>query len=338
MAKQKIWKVSKDSNVFGISLTSNPANEEIGVYQDKEEKLLLQATDKKKHKVYCVVQQPDKLIYRDWDWYNEETDSWERGLYLQYDADVIESLAGKFLYNYNQRNISVEHTEYDRTFGYVCESWIKQDKTKDKSVALGLNQKLAVGTWIVGIQITDIETWEKIEDGELLPAASLEAWGVFEDEDVKQCVDEKTNIYKKTDDDMLKEELIKLLEVEDNQEIKQLKDEIERLNQVIEQSKVEAKSDDVQVVEQKEEEAKVDVVEENVELDAIKQELEESKRQASELQTQLEASVAELKQVKEDLEKISKKPSTEDVVEVKETKEESKPNRVANLFKNINLK
>jgi hypothetical protein len=335
--KKKIWKVTKDTNVYGITITSSPAIEEIGIKMNKEEKLIYQKATSK-HQIVSAVAIPDQLIYRDWIWYDEETDSVQRGLYLQYDAEVVEHLAHKFLEQGNQRNISIEHEDYSKTFGYVAETWIKSDKTKDKSVALGLDSKIPVGTWFALTQLTDIQTDEKIDEGELLPAYSLEALGVFDE--IKQQLQEKinqhkenvenSNIYLQNEDNMLKEELIKLLEIEDNQEIKQLKDEIEQLKQTIEQSKIVAESTDVQVIEQKEEEAKADVVETNVEMETIKQELEQSKQSNSELQAQLEASANELKQVKDELEKLSKKPSTEE-----EKIEQSKPKITFKNFINL---
>ena len=60
-------------------------------------------------------------------------------------------------------------TDHDKIADEVCvvESWIKTDMFKDKSVALGLNETLPVGTWFCGMKVNNIETWERIKSGEL---------------------------------------------------------------------------------------------------------------------------------------------------------------------------
>lgn len=63
--------------------------------------------------------------------------------------------------NYRQYNVTVQHEEYANEITIV-ESWLKSDLQYDKSVALGLNKDLPVGTWFVGMKCNNIDLWERI--------------------------------------------------------------------------------------------------------------------------------------------------------------------------------
>lgn len=151
----KKYKVSVDSDVYAISLVTDPAIEEtfVALNADKPKTF----ANEEKHILYGAALRPNFPIYR-----NDEDGEY----YLVFGKDAIEKMATNFMRSYRQHNVTLQHEE-EATEMFVAESWIKADKQYDKSVALGLDQNLPVGTWFVGMKVNNIETWQRVKDGEL---------------------------------------------------------------------------------------------------------------------------------------------------------------------------
>ena len=66
--------------------------------------------------------------------------------------------------NYKQHEVNLQH-EQDVDEVYVCESWIVEDPYRDKANALGFN--VPKNTWMVGMKVNNIDTWERVKSGEL---------------------------------------------------------------------------------------------------------------------------------------------------------------------------
>ena len=159
MAKRrKKYKVGIESETYAISLVESPAIEEDFIYMAEQEPVKIQMASDEKHMLYGAVLVPDKPIYR----ISEDGEEY----YLQFTAESIEKMSQDFMKEYRQHNMTIDHEE-EATEVYVVESWIKEDLYKDKSVALGLNEQLPVGTWFIGTKINNVETWEKVKNGEL---------------------------------------------------------------------------------------------------------------------------------------------------------------------------
>lgn len=158
--KIKKYKVGIDSETYAISLVEDPAMEIELVYMSKEEEKKVEVCleSDEKHLVYSAVLIPDKPIYR------LTEDGTE--FYLEFTKESIEKMAQDFMLNYRQKDITLEHAE-EATEVSVVESWIKYSPTMDKSVALGFDSELPIGTWFAGMKINNIETWDKIKSGEL---------------------------------------------------------------------------------------------------------------------------------------------------------------------------
>lgn len=154
--KLKNYKVGLDSETFAISLVSDPAVEETLVYmsQDKED---IKLSSDEKHMVFSAVLVPDKPIYRN---------DGEREFYLTFTKESIEKMSQDYLKEFRQKNVTLQHEE-DAPEVCLVESWIKTDLALDKSVALGLNPALPIGTWIGGFKVNNIDTWERVKSGEL---------------------------------------------------------------------------------------------------------------------------------------------------------------------------
>lgn len=155
--KLKHYSISIDSEVFAVSLVENPAIEEELVFFSEDKPIEICLETNEKHMVYSAVLIPDKSIYR----YQQGEE-----FYVQFEKDVIEKLAYQYLMQHRQDSITLDH-ETDAQNVTIVESWIKADMNNDKSIALGLNKDLPVGTWFVAMKVNDEETWQRIKNGEL---------------------------------------------------------------------------------------------------------------------------------------------------------------------------
>lgn len=156
--KLKKYKVGMDSETYAISLVESPAIEEELVALEKQEPIKIQLANEEKHMVYSAVLIPDKPIYRR----NADGDEY----YLEFSKESIEKMSQEFMKEYRQAEITVDHMDIAPEVT-VVESWIKADLYKDKSVALGLNEELPVGTWFSGMKVNNVDVWERIKAGEL---------------------------------------------------------------------------------------------------------------------------------------------------------------------------
>lgn len=154
----KKYKVGVDSETLAISLVDEPAIEEDFVYLKKEKPQQIFMQSDEKHMIFGAVLVPDKDIYR--------IDPNGNEFLLSFTKESIEKMAYEFLKEYRQDSITLMHEDYATEITLV-ESWIKTDMEKDKSIALGLNKDLPIGTWFSGMKVNNIETWEKIKNGEL---------------------------------------------------------------------------------------------------------------------------------------------------------------------------
>ena len=156
--KIKKYKVGVESETYAISLVSEPAIEETLVALEKQKEIQVQLANEEKHMVYSAVLIPDKPIYRR----NEDGDEF----YVEFTKESIEKMSQQFFKDYRQDAITLDH-ETNASDITVVESWIKTDLYKDKSVALGLNENLPVGTWFCGMKVNQIDAWERIKNHEL---------------------------------------------------------------------------------------------------------------------------------------------------------------------------
>ena len=156
--KIKKYKVGVESETYAISLVSEPAIEETLVALEKQKEIQVQLANEEKHMVYSAVLIPDKPIYRR----NEDGDEF----YVEFTKESIEKMSQQFFKDYRQDAITLDH-ETNASDITVVESWIKTDMFKDKSVALGLNEQLPIGTWFCGMKVNQIDAWERIKNHEL---------------------------------------------------------------------------------------------------------------------------------------------------------------------------
>lgn len=158
MAKKlKRYKVGVDSETFAISMVDEPAIESdfVALSKDEEEKLQVFLESNEKHMVYGAALIPDKDIYRN---------NGEKEFYINFTKESIEKMSQEFFKEYRQHEVTVDHEDIANEV-CVVESWLVSDAYKDKSNALGIS--VPEGTWMIGMKVNNIETWDRIKSGEL---------------------------------------------------------------------------------------------------------------------------------------------------------------------------
>ena len=169
--KIKKYKVGIDSETEAISMVTEPAIESDFVFLSKDKAIVKEAfSNDEKHMVYGAVLRPDFPIYRN---------DGENEYYLEFTSESIERMARDYMMNYRQGNVTIQHEEYANEV-FMVESWIKQDMDKDKSVSVGLDKSLPIGTWFCGFYVNNNDVWERIKSGEL-KGFSVEAMIDLED-------------------------------------------------------------------------------------------------------------------------------------------------------------
>lgn len=179
MSKKKLKKytVGLNSDVLAVSFVTEPAIEElfVAMKEDKEDMVYLSSNEK--HLAYGAVLVPDKEIYR-----NDQSGEYT----ITFSKESIEKMSQNYLKFKRQDSVTLQHDEVADNVVLV-ESWLKSDMEKDKSVALGLNPDLPVGTWFAAFKVNDVDVWERVKSGEL-KGFSVEA--ILEANELKFNADE----------------------------------------------------------------------------------------------------------------------------------------------------
>jgi hypothetical protein len=97
-----------------------------------------------------------------------------------FSKDTIRKISENFMINNYKDTISIQHKVSVNKVNLV-ESWIVDNKSKDKSSALGLN--VPNGTWMVSLKINDEELWSEYLSSGVLKGFSIE--GNFTEQEVK---------------------------------------------------------------------------------------------------------------------------------------------------------
>ena len=158
MAKKiKKYKVGCDSETYAISMVEAPAIESdfVALSKEEEEKQQVFLESNERHMVYGAALIPEKDIYRN---------NGEQEFYISFTKESIEKMSQDFMKEYRQHEVKTDHEDVANEV-CVVESWLVEDSYKDKANALGIN--VPEGTWMVGMKVNNIETWERVKAGEL---------------------------------------------------------------------------------------------------------------------------------------------------------------------------
>lgn len=156
MAKKiKRYKVGMDSETYKISMVSEPAIEQDYVALAKQDEVQVKLSTDERHICYGPALIPNKDIYRN---------NGEQEFYINFTEESIVKMSQDFMKNYRQHEVNLQHEEnVDEV--YVCESWVVEDPYRDKANALGFN--VPKNTWMIGMKVNNIDTWERVKAGEL---------------------------------------------------------------------------------------------------------------------------------------------------------------------------
>ena len=325
----KVYEVTVDKTNYieAISFVDFPAIEENFIFMSKDEKKPIQQvlleTDER-HMVYGPVLVPDKLIYR----YNADTNE---EYYIKFSAESIKNLAYRFTHvDYHRFTEDHESGIYGDKVNFV-ESWIIEDPNNDKSNALGLKD-LPKGTWVIGTKIDSIELWGKIKNNEV-KGFSVEAFVNVNEvenkinqskEEMKEnsleklgkMIQEMYDEFKKEFKGGKSEETLSNENVEVHTEEVEVNTETEEnvVNQENNEVVTEQVEENTEVATEQVEEVHTETEETQVEEEApVVENVETPNAEVEQLRSQLQERENEINDLKQKLEKLSKKPSTEPV-------------------------
>lgn len=316
MNKVRHYEVTLESDVFAISLVTDPAIEVdfMALSKDKPLQVLLES-DERRILVGCVLV-PDKPIYRNMD---------GKEFYIQFNRQTIEKLAHDYLMNDRIYSFTTQHEEIADDVA-VIESWIKEGK-EDKSERYGID--VPEGSWMIMAKVNNPDIWERVKSGEL-KGFSVESFVSLKELDLSKInnMDEKEVKLEQIEVnqgfwDRIKSIIVEAIAGNVGQE--EAIEEVERIEQeVVAETEVETSlSEDTaeEAVEpQTVNEAIVDdVVAEVVEESQDAQEVEQNLQEViDQLNNELERLRSENEALRAENTKLSKQPSTKPVtVEMK---------------------
>ena len=134
------------SGVEAISVVENPAIESDFIALSNQE-IKLAEISKEKRLLMGALLIPNKPIYRK---------SGEDEYHIFFSKDTITKASQMYLQNGNQSNSTLEHDSQLKGLTLV-ESWIVEDKQKDKTALYGLD--VPVGTWMGSVKVDNDEVW-----------------------------------------------------------------------------------------------------------------------------------------------------------------------------------
>ncbi len=168
--------------VEAISVVENPAIESDFIALNNQE-IKLAEINKEKRLLMGALLIPKKPIYRK---------SGEDEYYIFFSEKTIAKASQLYLQNGNQSEATLEHDGKLEGMTLV-ESWIVEDKEKDKTALYGLD--VPVGTWMGSVKVENDEIWNNYVKTGKVKGFSIE--GYFADkmerpnEELKEDLEEK---------------------------------------------------------------------------------------------------------------------------------------------------
>lgn len=158
MTKKKIkrYKVSPDESLgLAFSVVNSPAVESDFQFFSEQKLEKFVGVEGERRMIYGCALRPSFPIYR-------RTEDEE--YYLEFDREAIDKISKNYFKMGFQANWTEAHK--DEVEGLtITESWIKEDMQADKSIALGLDPSLPVGSWFIGCYCENDEIWASVKEG-----------------------------------------------------------------------------------------------------------------------------------------------------------------------------
>jgi hypothetical protein len=167
-----------DIGVDAISIVESPAIESDFVAL-KNQEIKLAEVDKEKKILMGALLIPNKPIYRNGS---------EGEYYIYFSKDTIVKASQMFLQNGKQSNSTLEHAQALNGLTLV-ESWIVEDKTKDKTVLYDLD--VPVGTWMGSVKVNNDDVWNEYVKTNKVKGFSIEGYFADKMEAPKENIEEQ---------------------------------------------------------------------------------------------------------------------------------------------------
>jgi hypothetical protein len=167
-----------DIGVDAISIVESPAIESDFVAL-KNQEIKLAEVDKEKKILMGALLIPNKPIYRN---------GGEGEYYIYFSKDTIVKASQMFLQNGKQSNSTLEHNQALNGLTLV-ESWIVEDKAKDKTALYGLD--VPVGTWMGSVKVNNDDVWNEYVKTNKVKGFSIEGYFADKMEAPKENVEEQ---------------------------------------------------------------------------------------------------------------------------------------------------
>tara|TARA_R110002072_G_scaffold285803_1_gene450717 strand:+ start:418 stop:1002 length:585 start_codon:yes stop_codon:yes gene_type:complete len=159
-----------------ISVVANGAIESDFIALNNQE-IKLAEISKEKRLLMGALLIPNKPIYRK---------SGDDEYYIFFSKDTIAKASQLYLQNGNQSEATLEHNENLKGLTLV-ESWIVEDKAKDKTALYGLD--VPVGTWMGSVKCDNDEVYQMAKDG-VVKGFSIEGYFADKLERPKEKIEE----------------------------------------------------------------------------------------------------------------------------------------------------
>lgn len=163
--------------VEAISVVENPAIESDFVALNNQE-IKLAEVDKEKRLLMGALLIPKKPIYR-----RNGSDEY----YIFFSEETVLKASQMFLMNGNQSQSTLEHEKQLQGLTLV-ESWIVEDKNKDKTALYGLD--VPVGTWMGSVKVNNDEVWNDYVKTGKVKGFSIEGYFADKMERPKEEIEE----------------------------------------------------------------------------------------------------------------------------------------------------
>lgn len=304
-----------NSEITAISFVDRPAIEEAFVSLNSDEKMLtaIALEDEHKRMAFGAVLIPDRPIYRNGDFYGLDYD-----FELVFDKECISQLEQRYMRSLRANNWTEQH-ESDAEGLFTFESWTKADMDKDKSVALGLNPDLPVGTWFIGCKVDSDEVWQKVMRGDFngFSIESFLRFDEFVNNNAEFDKDEKNDNNMTEFNDNFWDKLTSIFKevlhsekADVEQEAAEVEEVVEMEEETPEEKPEEPVAEEAEVVDEEATEETAEEVEAKANLEAENNEL---KAKVEELQSQLEQLLQKNVELAKQNEKLSAQPSAKPI-------------------------
>ena len=167
----------QENGIDAISIVEHPAIEENFIALNKKKEYKFQEVDKEKRILMGALLVPNKAIYR-----KDEKEDY----YIYFTKKTIRKASELFLQKGNQHNSTFEHL-YKIDGLTLVESWIVEDKDKDKSALYGLD--VPVGTWMGSVKVENDEVWQDYVKSGIVKGFSIEGFFAEKEQEEQQEIE-----------------------------------------------------------------------------------------------------------------------------------------------------